>query len=384
MDPIGLYIHFPFCQRKCNYCDFNSFSGKHHHIEAYLKGLIQEISLYSREVNKRPVKSIFIGGGTPSLMEAKQANDLLVAIDKAFNLQPDIEITLEGNPGTLNSEKLNGYRRAGINRLSMGLQACQQGLLEKLGRIHTYQDFIRNLQEARRQGFENINVDLMMGLPGQYLKDWQWTLEEITALDIPHISAYSLIWEEGTSFHKLLMENQLQQMEEGLELEMFHYTMSFLREKGYEHYEISNYALEGYRCKHNIIYWKNQNYLGLGAGAHSCINGRRFSNEANLEAYIKKVHRGENIIIEDMILTREDEISETMFLGLRMLEGINQDDFVKRFGKSPVDIYGRVLTDLEKRGLLELSKERVKLTPKGLDLGNLVFSEMIIDQSSEK
>lgn len=380
MDSIGLYIHFPFCQSKCNYCDFNSYSGKNSLIQPYIDGLLKEMEVYSNESNISHLKSIFIGGGTPSIMEGSQVELIVEGIYKYFRPLPNIEITLEGNPGTLSAEKLRSYRGAGINRLSMGLQACQQQLLERLGRIHTYNDFLNNLMEAKKHGFNNINVDLMMGLPGQSLKDWQWTLGEITSLGIPHISAYSLIWEEGTAFYASLLENRLQQLDEAIELEMYHFTMDYLKSKGYNHYEISNYALDNYRCNHNIIYWKNQNYLGLGAGAHSHIKGRRFSNEIAIEGYIDRVQNGKSPIVEEVSLTREDEISETMFLGLRMLEGIKISDFIQRFGVSPGDIYGDRLLKLVEQDLLEISNDRIKLTKKGLDLGNVVFSEMIIEK----
>lgn len=348
-------------------------------IGEYIEGLKKEILLMEKSLEGHEVGTIFIGGGTPSLLSGKELEDLLVAIRSSIKVRSDAEISMEANPGTLNKEKLKAYYEAGVNRLSIGLQACQEELLKKLGRIHSYQEFLCNLEEARNVGFRNINVDLMFALPGQRLKDWEGSLTQLVALDIPHISAYSLIWEEGTTFEGLRSDKLLQPIDEELELEMFHRTRAILEKMGYKHYEISNYAKAGYECKHNIVYWKNQNYVGFGAGAHSHFNKRRYQNENSIEGYLKALKGNMSPISEASEVTIKDEISETMFLGLRLTEGIVMEDFIKRFGKSPLEIYPDILLRLKDEGLLYIDHKKIALTSKGIDLANLVFQELLLD-----
>ncbi|SCX94842.1 radical SAM family heme chaperone HemW [Alkaliphilus peptidifermentans] len=379
MIPIGLYIHIPFCERKCYYCDFNSYSGENTKIQAYLEALLKEIAFYKDELKGHNIKTIFIGGGTPSLMDGRQVDELMNNIYRNYSLDNRAEITIESNPGTLNIDKLQEYRKAGVNRLSVGLQACQDHLLKKLGRIHNYKEFINNIEIAKKVGFSNINVDLMFGLPGQTLDEWKLSLDEIVNLDIPHISAYSLIWEEGTPFYKAYQEQQLMPLEEELELKMFHFTMEYLKENKYHHYEISNYAKRNFECQHNHIYWKNQFYLGLGAGGHSYLQNRRFYNEGSIDGYLRMIKEGRAPVEENIKLTRKDEISETMFLGLRLMEGISIETFSNRFGESPFSIYGDKLEKLKRQELITYNQEKIQLTPKGIDLANLVFTEMLLD-----
>ena len=379
MKSIGIYIHIPFCEKKCYYCDFNSYGGKKDLIGEYLKGLTKEIQQHRQLLEGYEANSIFIGGGTPSLLSGIEMEGLMEVIKGSINVKPYVEISMEANPGTLIQENLKGYFAAGINRLSMGLQATQQALLKKLGRIHDYGDFLANLEVAREVGFSNINVDLMFALPGQKLKDWENSLQQIMDLGIPHISAYSLIWEEGTRFETLKNKKILMPIEEELELEMFHSTRDLLKKSGYLHYEISNYAKPQYECRHNILYWKNQNYIGLGAGAHSYFDRRRYHNEETIEGYLKAIDEKRSPILDIIEVSKNDEISETMFLGLRLTEGVLIDEFTQRFGASPLMIYPEILPKLKRDGLIDFNEKKIALTDKGIDLANLVFQELLID-----
>lgn len=378
MKPLGLYLHIPFCERKCLYCDFNSYSGKGELIDEYVKGLMKEIDLYKEELIQHKIKSIFIGGGTPSLLSEAQLHALMEHVTRECTLMDKVEITLEANPGTLTPEKLKGYFKSGINRLSLGLQACQGHLLKTLGRIHSYEDFLRNVEAARKIGFHNMNVDLMFALPQQRPEEWRHTLKEMVALEIPHISSYSLIWEEDTPFEHLLSEGKLKTMDEEIELQMYHEAIAYLKGSGYEHYEISNFAKANHRCVHNQIYWRNENYLGLGAGAHSFLGKRRFSNGHTIEKYLNHLKEGLVPVVESNEVSYLDEVSETMFLGLRMMEGISIPGFTKRFGSSPLALYEEQLKKLKRDDLIEITDQRIYLTPRGIDLSNIVFQEMLL------
>jgi len=383
---IALYIHIPFCESKCYYCDFNSFSGKNELIEDYINALIKEINYYSGKLSEYEISTVFFGGGTPSILESNQILLIMDSISSHFNSSKNAEISVEANPGTLSKQKLQSYRDSGINRLSMGLQSCENAYLKDLGRIHTYQEFLVNLEDARKVGFRNINVDLMFALPNMTAREWEDCLIQINNLEIPHISAYSLVWEDGTKFQQLKQGGHIKPIDEDEELEMYHLTIDYLKSKGYSHYEISNYAKEGYQCKHNIIYWKNQNYIGLGAGAHSYFDNKRFNNANKIEEYITLIN-GDNsaslslefsLAVENIIqVSRADEISETMFLGLRMTEGIEVDEFIKRFNESPFKIYMKELDKLKKQELILYDGKILKLTQKGIDLSNVVFREFV-------
>ncbi len=379
MKSIGIYIHIPFCERKCLYCDFNSYSDKGHLVKDYVEGLKREIRLHRGNLEDYEAGSIFIGGGTPSILSGKQLESIMTELRKSISIAKDAEITMEANPGTLNKDKLRDYFNAGVNRLSMGLQACQNQLLRRLGRIHSYQDFIANLEEARTAGFNNINVDLMFALPGQQLKDWESSLKQLMALDIPHISAYSLIWEEGTAFEGLRERKILMPIDEELELQMFHTARELLQKEGYRYYEISNYARPSFECKHNIVYWKNNHYIGMGAGAHSYFNNRRYHNQEAIEAYLSCINEGKSPVKNIIEVTRNDEISETMFLGLRLINGIAVEDFTNRFGIAPLEVYPVTIPKLLRDGLIIYDNKRIALSPKGIDLANLVFQELLLD-----
>ncbi len=378
MKSIGIYIHIPFCQKKCLYCDFNSYSGKGHLITDYVEGLRREIQLHRETFEDYEAGSIYIGGGTPSILSGKELETVMTALREGIRIASDAEITMEANPGTLSRSKLSAYFNAGVNRLSMGLQACQEELLRGLGRIHSYRDFVTNLEDARSVGFRNINADLMFALPGQRLEDWQSSLMQLTALEIPHISAYSLIWEAGTAFEGLREKNLLKPIEEDIELEMFHAARGLLQKKGYSYYEISNYAKPGFECKHNIVYWKNQCYIGLGAGAHSYFNNKRYHNQETIEAYLSCINEEKSPIKNILAVSKNDEISETMFLGLRLIDGMAVEEFKNRFGVTPLDIYPAVIPKLQRDGLIIYDNKRIVLTTKGVDLANIVFQELLL------
>lgn len=379
MNSISLYIHIPFCEKKCHYCDFSSYGGKSHLIDGYIEALKKEIALYKSTLKNYKINTIFFGGGTPSILSGEQIYDIMDTIRKHYALDREAEISMEANPGTLTYEKLKLYYKSGINRLSIGLQACQNKLLKTLGRIHTFEDYIENLENARKAGFSNINTDLMFSLPGQKERDWQESLDLITSLNIPHISAYSLIVEEGTPFFNWVEEKKVILPEEDADINMYHYTIHYLKSKGYEHYEISNFAKPGFQCKHNLVYWHNKPYIGLGSGAHSFFNKKRFSNVTGIEEYMDQILKGKKPLEDEIAISLNDEISETMFLGLRMMKGISMEAFKNRFGISPFEIYGEKFNKLKEEKLLTWDEKYIKLTNRGIDLSNIVFQEMLID-----
>lgn len=357
---ISLYIHIPFCKSKCNYCDFLSFPCKDY-IYEYEKALINEINAFDTDES---VRSIFIGGGTPSYIDESVICRIMEALGR-FNISENAEITIEANPGTLSDNKLKAYRKYGINRISMGLQAWQDSLLKTLGRIHTRDEFVRNYHMAEKY-FDNINVDVMFSLPGQTFDMWMETLENVTQLKPKHISAYSLIVEEGTPF----CDMQLELPDENTDRKMYHRGIEYLKSKGYDQYEISNFAIKGYESKHNIVYWKRGDYKGFGLGASSLVGNVRYKNTENLKEYLKGT-----TICEKEILTLEDEMAEFMFLGLRMNEGVSLDEFESKFDESIVKKYASVIYKFKE--YIVIDKGRMYLTTDGMDISNMIFSEMI-------
>lgn len=374
MREIGLYIHIPFCIKKCNYCDFNSYETLGL-ISSYMEALKREIKSYKDK--EYTIKTVFIGGGTPTLLEAREIYSLAECIYSNFKVLPDAEITIEANPGTLSREKLTWIKSAGVNRLSLGLQAYQDGLLRKLGRIHTVQEFEDNFFTARKIGFDNISVDIMFGLPGQTLKDYYLTLKNLLILAPEHISAYSLSIEEGTSFFNWWKQGKLILPSEEEERAMYHGGRAFLTSHGFVHYEISNFSAPGRESKHNMIYWIGEEYLGLGAGAHSYIEGERFYNYPKIKDYIEHVENGLKSVAHRQILSPEDILAEYCFLGLRLIDGICKEDFKRRFGRDINFIYGEAIAKLKEQGLLQENTRNLKLTTKGLDFANNVFMEFL-------
>ncbi len=370
----GIYIHIPFCVRKCYYCDFISFSNKDELIEKYINALKKEIEEFNFSVYN--TTTIYIGGGTPSYLEAKYIEEILNLIKKKLEKNKtnweDIEITIELNPGTVTEEKLKIYKEIGINRLSIGLQSTNDKLLKEIGRIHTYKEFLDTYNLAKKIGFNNINVDLMIALPNQSIKDIKESLEKIVELNPNHVSVYSLIVEEGTPFSKWLEEGKIKLPSDEEERRMYWYVKNFLELHEYNHYEISNFAKKEKEAKHNLNCWNQEEYIGFGLAAHSYINKIRFCNTNNLEKYIENNERE----IEEK-QTEDDEKKEFMMLGFRKIDGIKISEFKKKFGENPLFLYRKELNKLAKENLIEVDLDNIRLTSKGIDLANLVFEEFI-------
>lgn len=374
MEEISLYIHIPFCKQKCLYCDFPSYGGKDNLIEDYVDALCKELKEKGRGYK---IRSIFIGGGTPSHLPEIQLEKLLKVI-KTLDFHENIEYSVECNPGSITKEKLNIMKDNYVNRISMGLQSTDNSLLKGIGRIHSFEVFKENYNLAREVGFKNINIDLMFALPNQSLKQWKKTLNDIVDLKPEHISAYSLIVEEGTPFYSLYEKKLLNLPTEDEEREMSEMTLEILKRNGYQQYEISNYALKEKECYHNKIYWKCKNYLGVGVSASSYINGIRLKNIDSIEDYIQNVKKGEGVIEEKIVNSIEDNMEEFMFMGLRMIKGVSEKDFLKRFNKSIDEVYGRIIEKNIKIGLIKRENERIFLTAKGIEVSNAVMSEFIL------
>lgn len=367
MKPIGLYIHIPFCIKKCHYCDFVSFAYDPSKVEAYVEHLIKEINLHKN--TSYEIKSIFFGGGTPSLLSGQALSKIMAAIKNQWTLSDDVEITLESNPGTWTYEKAKAYKSLGINRISMGVQSLSDNLLKVLGRQHTTSQVYESMAILKKAGFENINLDLMFALPGQTIEDLKESLDKIIDLGPSHISAYSLTYEEGTPLYKYVDDK----VNDDIDREMYHQIIKTLKNRGYIQYEISNFSKEGYACVHNMIYWKNIDYIGIGLNAHSYIEGNRQSNVREMDAYIDMIDKKQLPVLEINPLTQEDLIFEYIMLGLRLLEGISISDFNQRFNEDFQMTYQDILQDLLEAELCTFEKGRLKLTLKGLDLSNQVF-----------
>lgn len=377
MNKTGLYIHVPFCGSKCNYCDFNSYVGKLDLAEEYFACMKKEIDLYRDEMVFNKIGTIFIGGGTPSCVEHGFIGELLNVLRERYNVSEPCEITIESNPGTLTEEKLKAYRQYGINRISIGLQACQENLLKYLGRQHNTSDFISSVKMAKEAGFDNINADVIFGIPGQTLDEWKETLDVLTELNLTHISAYDLKIEEGTKFGEMLEIGKLIEMDDELDREMYHYAIDFLKKKGFNHYELSNFAKKGYECKHNLIYWNCIEYLGLGAGAHSYLQDIRFENQASIEGYIDYLSKGQKPVEERYVRDFCEKMAEYMFLGLRLIDGVSKEKFEDRFNQDIFATYADKIDKLKKKQLIETESGKIKLTNLGLDLANQVFVEFV-------
>lgn len=371
---LELYIHIPFCVKKCEYCDFLSGPGGRARQREYTDALIKEIR-HTEKVEEYEVSTIFIGGGTPSVLPGTWMEEVMGEIKKHFYLQQNAEISIEANPGTVDMEKLAAYRRAGINRISFGCQSADNSELKRLGRIHTWDEFLESFAMAREAGFSNINVDLMSGLPGQSLKSWENSLEKTAELQPEHLSAYSLIIEEGTPFAM----QKLELPEEEEERKMYERTHEILESYGYHQYEISNYAKPGRECRHNVGYWERKEYLGLGLGSSSLINETRFSNVTDMEVYLKNSGNPSKIRENQEILGEKDQMEEFMFLGLRMTAGISKVRFQEKFGVPLEDIYGNVLKKYQNLGLMEATGESVFLTRKGISVSNPILADFLLE-----
>lgn len=371
--PMEIYIHIPFCIRKCDYCDFLSGPSGPEEQADYVQALLREIQAVE-EGEGRSVSSIFIGGGTPSVLDERLLGDILREIRNRFKMEEDAEITIEVNPGTANIGKLQAYREMGINRLSIGLQSPEDRELKILGRIHNYGQFLETYQEARTVGFDNINIDLMSAIPDQTYEGWVKNLRIVAELEPEHISAYSLIVEEGTPF----AARKLNLPDEDTEYNIYEATAQILKEYGFEQYEISNYARKGRECRHNVGYWTRQDYLGFGLGASSLYGKERFANTADMKKYLENSKNPEKIREKEPSLTREDEMAEFMFLGLRMTKGISKADFQRCFGCTIESVYGEVLEKYESMELLVEKDGRIFLSREGIHVSNSIMAEFLL------
>ena len=377
----GIYIHIPFCAKKCNYCDFISFENKNNMIEEYINALKKEIEEF--DFSKYEVTTIYLGGGTPSYIKENYIVEILELIKNKISTNKtkwdDIEITIEVNPGTVTKEKLKAYKNIGINRLSIGFQSTNDKLLKQIGRIHNYEEFLNTYNLAKKIGFNNINVDLMIALPNQTIEDIKESLEKIVSLDPNHISVYSLIVEEETLIAQQLEEGKIELPSDDEERRMYWYVKDFLELSGYNHYEISNFSKNGKESKHNLNCWNQEEYIGFGLASHSYIDGIRFCNISNLEKYIENINNldfNKNKIIEEK-QTKEDMEKEFMMLGFRKIEGVDISKFKEKYLENPIFLYRKELDKLVKEGLIEVDLNNIKLTNKGLDLANLVFEEFV-------
>ncbi|MEF9990745.1 MAG: radical SAM family heme chaperone HemW [Romboutsia sp.] len=374
---LGLYIHIPFCVSKCNYCDFNSYKMDKFLKNRYIEDLKKEMEIYKKEINKEKITSIFLGGGTPSILTSQELREIFVNIKENFEIEKNAEISVECNPGTLTKEKLETMKEIGVNRISIGLQVVQNYHLEAIGRIHTYEEFEKNYRQALEVGFMDINVDLMYCLPNQTLNDWKETLEKITTLAPSHISAYSLILEEGTKLYDMYKNNEFEVIDEDTDIELYNYTINYLKENGYNQYEISNYAKKDKECKHNILYWKCESYIGLGPGASGYIKNVRYSNVEGLDDYHNMLYNNQKPIDQEEYLEVKNLVIEKIFMGLRMNDGIKYIDFINQFGVNIKEKYKKQIEILSERNLIEMAENGIKLTQKGREISNSVFIEFM-------
>ena len=371
MKEIGVYIHIPFCKQKCLYCDFVSFANKQDLQREYIDALKKEIKNW--KIDEYKVKTMYIGGGTPSYIDSNYISEIikLVGITQS--------ITIEANPGTITRQKLLDYKNAGINRLSIGLQSTNDRLLKQIGRIHNYKQFLETYNLAREIGFNNINVDLMIGLPNQSIEDIKQSLEKICKLNPEHISVYSLIVEENTPIQKLIANGELELPDEEKERQMYWYVKDFLELNGYKHYEISNFAKPGFESEHNLDCWNQKEYIGFGVAAYSYMNKKRFGNISNLEEYIQNCNNNDfdkNIILEE-VQDKNQQMNEYMILGLRKIDGISIQQFEEKFNENPIMIFRKELQKLHEEKLILINGDVIKLSNKGLDLANIVWEEFV-------
>ena len=384
LETASLYLHIPFCHTRCHYCDFNTYAGILPLREPYVRALITEIAMAGTlaqlpDGNPRRSRTIFFGGGTPSLLSVSQISRILDACNRHFAVDQDAEITLEANPGTLNQQQLAGLRAAGINRLSMGAQSFDAELLKALGRIHSPRDIIQAVRHARAAGFTSINVDCMFGLPGQTMRHWRETIDQALDLHIEHLSLYSLIIEEGTPFYNWTREGRITPGDQDLCADMYEYADERLQAAGYANYEISNWSLPGHQSRHNLTYWHNLPYFGMGAGAYSSFGDRRFSNVREPLEYIRLLDTRQWPEAESETIDRQQAMSETAFLALRTAQGLHLPTFAQRFTLPFTAFVGDRLRVVEEAGLLEHERDWLRLSKRGRLLGNEVFLRLLPD-----
>ena len=375
MKEIGIYIHIPFCKKKCNYCDFISFNCNDEKIiEDYIKQLVLELKENMENISQKyNVTTIYIGGGTPSYIKEMYIEEIITEIKKYVSVE-NTEITIEVNPGTSNLEKLKSYIKMGINRVSIGAQTTNNMLLKAIGRVHTYEQFETTYLDAKRAGFQNINVDLMIGLPNQTVNDVKKDLEKIIMLKPTHISVYSLILEENTKLEKQVLTGKLVLPDEEIERKQYWLVKQQLENNGFEHYEISNFALNGYKSKHNINCWNQKEYIGIGLAAHSYLNNLRYSNTEILEIYLKDSKFKKQIHEKQ---TKKEQMKEFMLLGLRKIQGVRISEFKNKFVQNPIFYFKSELNDLVNKDLIMIEDDYIKLTNKGIDLANIVWEKFV-------
>lgn len=401
---VALYIHVPFCRARCNYCDFNTYTGLDGLLPDYVAALGQEISLLSKEHGPLRVQTLYFGGGTPSLLPLEAVGTIIEQIDATTVICPHAEITLEANPGTVSRRYLEGLRALGVNRLSIGAQSTRDEELRMLGRIHTWSDVVQTVDWARAAGFTNLSLDLIYGLPGQSLRHWRATLEATLALAPQHLSLYALTVEDDTPLAQSIATQELPAPDDDIAARMYELAEERLAEAGFFHYEISNWAfapngsigstwwprgqtaettlltteaISPFVCRHNLVYWRNEAWIGIGAGAHSWWGGIRWANSAHPVTYIAALRAGELPVAEKEEITGRLEMGETMMLGLRLAEGVNDHRFRARFGRGLSDVFSQQLTELVRLGLIEWDGQNARLTARGRLLGNLVFARFL-------
>ena len=378
----GVYIHIPFCHQICNYCDFNKVFFKNQPVDEYIEALGREMELTVAEMPEafKNIETIFLGGGTPTALSAQQIEKLLSLITKHISMSSVKEFSSEANPDELTIDKLQALYNGGVNRLSMGVQSFDQSLLTKIGRTHSNEHVYETIQNAKNVGFKNISIDLMYGLPGQTMEQWQDTLEKALALKLPHYSAYSLIVEPKTIFYIQYAKGKLHLPTEDLETDMYSVLMDTMEAHGLKQYEISNFANEGYESTHNKIYWDNDEYAGFGAGAHGYLEGVRYSNVAPIKKYIETVMAGERPLLHEHEVTGEEKLEEQMFLGLRKSAGVMHEEFETKFGQPMLSIYKEIIDRLQEERLIEMDSEGIRLTRKGRFIGNEVFQRFLVGE----
>jgi len=370
---VALYIHIPFCIKKCLYCDFHSFRFDLSLIHRYTQALIKELKLFLS--TDYSVKTIYLGGGTPSILPVEALEEIVRTIYGSFKLDDNLEFTIEVNPGTVNEEKLRLYKTLGINRISIGIQSLKEEELKILGRIHSGKEALEALDTAINVGFTNINVDLIYGIPNQTLESWRYTLQEVLKRNPTHMSVYGLMYEPGTPLYKALIRNKIKPMSEDLEIEIFKATQEILSTYGLGWYEISNYAKDGYECRHNLTYWRGEDYLGFGPSAHSLFGNTRYSNTPNIKAYIELLDRGKSPKVWEERLSPLEKAKELIILGLRLREGVSLCDVYRRTGIDVGRIFSENIERLISYGLLYKKEDKIQLTERGRLLANLVFEE---------
>ena len=374
----GIYIHIPFCHQICHYCDFNKVFFKNQPVDEYIESIGKEFSIMIQEgISFKGVETVFLGGGTPTSLSAQQLNRLLEIINDFVDVDSLKEFSTEANPDELTHDKLVVLKNGGIKRLSIGVQSFDAELLTKIGRTHGPDDAVRVITDARSVGFENISIDLIYGLPGQTISQWQDTLKKAIALDLPHYSGYSLIVEPKTVFYNLMNKGKLPLPGEDIETEMFSMLMEHMEKAGRSRYEISNFAIPGYESIHNLIYWQNDSYAGIGAGAHGYLNGDRYSNIGPLTKYMDKLEKNERPVFQSNRVTEVESMEEELFLGLRKVDGVSASLFEKKFGHSLDEVYGPTLQSLISSGLILQTDDNFKLTRTGVYRGNEVFQQFL-------